>query len=108
MKQKILKKLNHKNIKYLGNLKFAEDYEKNFNELNNNLKTEFNKKKFGLHLAHISLKKYFVLKLTLSSKKYKNLLTIIIPRHTHRVDEIYSDLKKLGLKTILHSSNIKK
>ena len=36
-------------------------------------------------------------------KKNKNLLTIIIPRHVHRVEEIKSQLKKLNLKIALHS-----
>ena len=37
-------------------------------------------------------------------KKYKNLLTIIIPRHIHRADKISSELNNLGLKVTLHSS----
>ena len=36
-------------------------------------------------------------------KRIKNLLTIIIPRHVHRVEEIISQLKKLNLKVALHS-----
>ena len=107
--KKYLKKLNHKNIKYLGNLKFAEDYEKNFHELNKNLKTEFKKKKIWIASSTHKSEEVFCAKAHIElKKKFKNLLTIIIPRHTHRVDEIYSDLKELGLKTILHSSNIKK
>ena len=40
-------------------------------------------------------------------KKYKNLITIIIPRHIHRVNEIISDINNLGLKVVSHSSNVK-
>ena len=40
-------------------------------------------------------------------KKIKNLITIIIPRHVHRVKEIENELKKLSLKTTCHSSKIK-
>ena len=36
-------------------------------------------------------------------KKIKNLLTIIIPRHIHRVKEIISDIEKLNLKVLAHS-----
>ena len=37
-------------------------------------------------------------------KKYKNLLTIIIPRHIERVSEIKTDLEKLNLKIHLDES----
>ena len=47
--------------------------------------------------AHINLK-----------KKYKNLLTIIIPRHIHRVNKIVDEIKSLDLNVVLHSSRPKK
>ena len=40
-------------------------------------------------------------------KYYKNLITIIIPRHIHRVNEIIFDIKNLNLKYQLHNSKIK-
>ena len=40
-------------------------------------------------------------------KKYKNLLTIIIPRHINRVDSIIKQLQKLGLNTHAYYSNEK-
>ena len=36
-------------------------------------------------------------------KKYKNLLTIIIPRHIDRSEKIINDLKKENLKVLLHN-----
>ena len=42
--------------------------------------------------AHLDLK-----------KKVKGLLTIIIPRHIHRVKEIVYEIKKLNLKVVTHS-----
>ena len=39
--------------------------------------------------------------------KYKNLLTIIIPRHIHRVNKIVKKIKDLKLNIIKHSSNQK-
>ena len=33
----------------------------------------------------------------IAKKKLENILTIIIPRHVHRVNKIYSSLKNLGL-----------
>ena len=40
-------------------------------------------------------------------KKVKNLLTIIIPRHIHRVNEIHSALEKLNLNVTNYSSHKK-
>jgi len=41
-------------------------------------------------------------------KKFKNLLTIIIPRHVQRSDEIKKKLEELNLRVLLRSSNKKK
>ncbi len=99
-----LKSLGAKKIKYIGNLKFAQA-EKNENSLNNSLVSFFNSKKIWCAASthnteeeicgnvHNNLK-----------KKYKNLLTIIIPRHIHRTNKIINDLKKLNLKIHLHNS----
>ena len=40
--------------------------------------------------------------------KYKNLLTIIIPRHVDRVNQIIQAIKELKLNVVLHSSHPKK
>ena len=40
-------------------------------------------------------------------KKITNLLTIIIPRHIHRANEITNQIKNLNLKIALHSSKPK-
>ena len=47
-------------------------------------------------LVHLKLK-----------KKLRNLLTIIIPRHIERSDQIKIDLEQLGLKVFLHSNKKK-
>ena len=47
--------------------------------------------------AHLELK-----------KKYRNILTVIIPRHIHRADKIKSELENLGLTVFLHSSKLNK
>ena len=36
-------------------------------------------------------------------KKYKNFLTIIIPRHIHRTEQILINLKKLNLEALKYS-----
>ena len=43
------------------------------------------------------------MKLFFDENEFKNLLTIIIPRHIDRVGEIVSDLKKFNLNISLHS-----
>ena len=93
-----LKKLGAKNIKFLGNLKFSQS-ENQIMNLNKNLKkliisrkswcassTHFNEEKV-CGITHLKLK-----------KKYKDILTIIIPRHINRVQSIKKDLNKLDLK----------
>ena len=40
-------------------------------------------------------------------KKVKNLITIIIPRHIHRVEEIIEELKNENLNIVRHSKNLK-
>ena len=99
--KKYLKKLGAKRIKFVGNLKFSQS-ENPSSELNENLKrfirsrkswcassTHFNEEKF-CGLVHIKLK-----------KKYKNLLTIVIPRHVSRVKLIENELNNLKLKVHL-------
>ena len=38
-------------------------------------------------------------------KKYKNIITVIIPRHVNRANEIKDDLNSYNLKVHLHTSN---
>ena len=101
-----LKKLKVKKIVEIGNLKFIEnDYRKQvlsdkkfISRFKNNKvwvasSTHKNEEIFCT-MAHLELK-----------KKIKNLITIIIPRHVHRVKEIVKDIENLGLNITLHSSN---
>ena len=44
----------------------------------------------------------------LLKKKIKNIITIIIPRHINRVDQIISQINELGLNVISRRSNKKK
>ena len=103
-----LKSLGVKNIINLGNLKFAENYEENFVKLNNKIRNEFKKKKIWVASSTHEPEEIFCAKTHLElRKKYKNLLTIIIPRHIHRTNSIISELKKIDLKIHLHSSGSK-
>jgi len=103
-----LKKLKVKIIKYIGNLKFIENPYENKKDFKQSLKSKLKKYKIWVAAsthdneemlcaeAHIILK-----------RKFKNLITIIIPRHVNRVNKIVSDLKKKNLNIALHSSDRK-
>ena len=96
--KKYLKKLGAKNIKFIGNLKFSQSENEKTN-LNKDLINLINSKKAwcasSTHyneeelcgMAHIRLK-----------KRFKNILTIIIPRHINRINSIKADLQNLDLK----------
>ena len=102
--KKYLKILKVKKIKFLGNLKYAEP---NHEILKSNRKVKKYFKNRNIWCAasthyneeiicgnvHLKLK-----------SKIKNLLTIIIPRHIKRCDEIKSDLEKLNLKVMVIKS----
>jgi len=100
-----LKKLNAQQIKTIGNIKFAE-YD---NEKNNNLNRLFYGKKIWVASSTHFNEEIFCAKTHIElKKKFKNLLTIIIPRHVHRVKEIKSELENLNLNVTKHSFNKKK
>ncbi len=100
-----LKNLNTKKIIQIGNLKFSENYESKLDNISKRLKIEFNKKKIWVSSSTHHKEEIFCAQAHLElKKKIKNLLTIIIPRHVHRVNEIIHELEDLGLKVVLHSS----
>ena len=93
--------LGAKNVKFIGNLKFSQSENKE-NSLDKDLiklinsrntwcasSTHYNEERFCGY-THLNLK-----------KKYKNILTIIIPRHINRTNFIISELKKMNLKVHL-------
>ena len=78
------------------------------NKINQNLKSEFKKKKIWVASSTHNSEEIFCAKAHIElKKKFKNLITIIIPRHIHRSKNIIKNLKKLNLKINLHSSKIK-
>tara|TARA_B100001093_G_scaffold514076_1_gene587340 strand:- start:1857 stop:3095 length:1239 start_codon:yes stop_codon:yes gene_type:complete len=104
---KYLKLLNVKNIKTAGNLKYYGE-----KKITDNT-DEFLKKKFKNHKIWCAASTHeneelFIGKLHQNlKKKYKKLITIIIPRHINRTSKIIDEMRYLGLKTIVHSSNQK-
>jgi len=102
-----LKILGAKNIKKIGNLKFSQSTFDLKDKSNLKIKKLFKKKKivFTAISTHkgeelLCAKVHNNLK-----KKYKNIVSVIVPRHIHRADEIKEELNLNGLKVHFHSSN---
>ena len=101
--KKYLKKLGIKNVKFFGNLKFSQ-LENEKNEIDNSLKNFIRTKKvWCASSTHESEEKFCGNVHKIIKRKYKNLLTIIIPRHVERVDSIKNELQKLDLKVHIHA-----
>ena len=100
-----LKKIKTNRIKIIGNLKFAENDEEKQINIDKSIKYKFKKKKVWIASSTHGIEEVFCAKTHLElKKKIKNLITIIIPRHVHRSKEIMSNLEKLNLKVVTHSS----
>ncbi len=102
--KKYLKSLGATNVKLLGNIKFSQ-LENEKNTLNNKIKKFIKSKKTWCASSTHGPEEIFCAKVHLELKrKYKNLLTIIIPRHVERAKSIEENLNKLDLKVYLHNS----
>ena len=103
-----LKKINTKKINLIGNLKFAANPEENFIIKNKKLQSEFNRNKIWVASStHKNEEIFCAYAHKELKKKIKNLITIIIPRHVHRANEIALEMKKINLNVAYHSSKIK-
>ena len=103
-----LKTLKVSNIKLIGNLKFTENKEEKIITLNKSLLKQFKKRKIWCASSTHSNEELICANVHLKlKKKYNNLLTIIIPRHIHRTNEIKNLIQKIGLSVITRSSNEK-
>lgn len=104
-----LKKLNVKNIKTIGNIKFIGDDDFKNKNIDKKLLLKFKKyKTFVAASTHNSEEIYAAKTHILLKKKIKNLVTIIIPRHINRIEQIISEIKDLNLNVVTHSSKNKK
>ena len=106
--RKYLKSLGAKKIKFLGNLKFSESKsQKNYN-FHNKLKKIFKYKRIWCAAStHNSEEKICALAHKKLKSKYKNLLTIIIPRHIQRSNNIINEIKDLNLNVQIRSADNK-
>ena len=102
-----LKKLGAQNVINVGNLKFSQS-EKNSEKIQINLKKFIKSKKvWCASSTHFNEENLCGLVHKELKRKYKNLLTIIIPRHINRTQSIKNDLNNLGLKVHTHKPQSK-
>ena len=97
-----LKKLGIKNVKLFGNLKLSQSNNEKKDFDNKIRKFIKSKKVWCASSTHNPEEKFCALVHKQLKKKYKNLVTIIIPRHIDRVKNIENELKKLSLKIHVH------
>ena len=99
--KRYLKKLGAKNIKFIGNLKFSQSENESL-ELDKSLRKFIkSKNSWCASSTHYSEEKFCGLTHLKLCRRYKNLLTIIIPRHIGRVKSIKNELNNLNLKVHL-------
>ncbi len=103
-----LKKIKIKKIKFIGNLKFVETQNvKERNKINKLYKIFQNKKIWVASSTHKSEEEFCARAHIELKKKFKNLVTIIIPRHIHRVPKIINGFEELELNYVLHSKKVR-
>ena len=102
---KYLKKLGVRRVKIAGNLKYFGQ-SKNFQD--KSIKQKFKNRLIFCAASTHHNEELFIGKLHKELKtKYKNLLTIIIPRHINRADSIINDLEGINLNLVTRSSGQK-
>ena len=106
--KKYLNSLGVKKIKFLGNLKFSESKTQKNSALNKNIEKIFKSRKIWCAVStHNGEEKMCAEAHKKLKKKYKKLLTVIIPRHVHRVNDIYKEIVDMGFKVQIHSKKNK-
>ena len=99
-----LKTLGAKNIKNYGNLKYAQIKSKSDYKLDNHLLDKLKDRKIWCAASTHPSEETLCAETHIQLKnKYKNILTIIIPRHINRVEKINLELSNLNLKVVTYS-----
>ena len=99
--KRYLLKLGAKKIKYIGNLKYSQSEQKIDLIKNNTLMFIKSRKVWCASSTHRNEEMICGLIHQKLKIKYKNLLTIIIPRHVNRIENIRKELTNLNLKVHL-------
>ncbi len=106
--ERFLKKLNVAKVNKIGNLKFCEIKKQKKVKLEKPFLSSIkNRLVFCASSTHPGEEMKIIQNHLTLKKKYKNLLTIIIPRHIERTKEIKNYCKSLSLKTTIRSSKEK-
>ena len=102
-----LKTLGARNVKKIGNLKFSQSIFDLKNKSNLRIKKKLERKKiiFSAISTHKNEELFCGKVHSNLKRKYKNIISIIIPRHVERADEIKEELNLNKLNVHLHSSN---
>ena len=101
--EKYLKQLGVKSIKFIGNLKFSQSENEKLSKSNNEIENFIkNKKTWCASSTHNTEELICGIVHKNLKKKYKNLLTFIIPRHIERTDAIIKELNDINLITHTH------
>ena len=102
--EEFLKILGVRNVKNYGNLKFSQIKNNLNNELDINLLNKIKGKKIWCAASTHPDEELMCGKTHLKIKKnYKNILTIIIPRHIDRAEKIKEELSNLNLKVSFYT-----
>ncbi len=97
-----LKKLGVKKVKFFGNLKFSQTENEKINFDKSLKKFIESRKTWCASSTHKSEEIFCGIVHKKLKEKYKNILTIIIPRHIDRVKSIKKKLENLNLKIHVH------
>tara|TARA_Y100000590_G_scaffold340787_1_gene388692 strand:- start:2146 stop:3420 length:1275 start_codon:yes stop_codon:yes gene_type:complete len=98
-----LKILGATNIKSYGNLKFARSKSETSKKLSMDFLAKIKNRKIWCAASTHPSEEIFCAKAhKIIKEKYKNILTVIIPRHINRSEKIIQELKKENLKVVLH------
>jgi len=102
--ENFLKILGAKNIKNFGNLKYSKIKNDFNNKLDSNFLNKIKNRKIWCAASTHPNEELFCAKTHKEIKKtFKNILTIIIPRHIDRTNKILDDLSRLKINTVLYS-----
>ena len=102
-----LKILGAKNIIFIGNIKYYGERSQ-LSQKNKNLFKQFKKFKIWCAGSTHNTEEIIISELHKELKRSEpRLLTIIIPRHVNRSEDIKNDLEKFGLNIVSHSSRPK-
>lgn len=99
-----LEKLNAKNIKYVGNIKFINNID--LKKLKHNNKKILSESKFWIAVSIHKEEDFFCLQTHIELKKnFNNIITVLAPRHIDRVNKIRILSESLNLKTQILNLN---